>query len=119
MTITEHSRGDIVVLETSGKLSDLRDTVEVLQAVLCLPPNKLRRVVFILTKPLSISRDGFRTLAHCYGHVITNGGRFAFVGSLDDKRAFIQYSGLPANVPYYRTEEEAIASFCEEKGDAA
>lgn len=113
MTITERSRGDIVLLETSGRLSDLHGTVDVLQEVLCLPPNKLRRVIFILAEPISISRDGFRTLALCYQHVVTNGGRVALVGSPARVQRILGQLGLRGRVPYYQTEDEAIESFRE------
>src|SRR3989344_4304133 len=118
MKIEEQDRDGVTVLRVSGRLSDLKDTAEILQAVLCLSRNKLRRVMFVLTELLSVSRDGFRTLTHCHGHIVTNGGRAVLVGPPSKMQFILGQTGLRGSVSYYSTEDAAIASFVEQQGDA-
>src|SRR3989344_1012485 len=116
MNVEEQDRDGVTILRVSGKLSDLQSTAKILEAVLFLSRNRLQRVVFVFTKLLSVYNDGFRTITHCHGHIVTNGGRAVFVGPQSDMRFILRNTGLRGSVPYYSTEDEAIRDFAERKG---
>jgi len=109
LKLDQHHENGVTIIAVNGRIDTGEDTARLLQTFICLPSEQVKKVVLDLSKLLMVSAAGLNTLSHCYGHIVTHGGRLAFVGQPGDVLPLIRRLGLRGNVPHYGSNADAIA----------
>jgi len=113
MRATVRQIGEVSVLDLYGKITIGRGDVQLRERVGQLLRDGRRNILVNLEKVSYMDSCGLGEVAACYKEVRARNGRFKLLGPRRGRVAdLLEMIRLEELVEFYRTEEEALVSFC-------